>query len=407
MRILHTADWHLNARWYGHPRNEDLKRILEQIRDYLDTYHVDVMVVAGDVLEKSSDSDEIRAAVKIIKDAFLPFLERGGTIIAISGNHDDDALFEAMRLALDMVVPDQANLNGMDPSGRLYLVARPHVLRLTDQQGEVVQFALMPYPEPSVYLRREDVNITSPAELHQRLQTRFVQILETLRAQLEETPQHPAVLVSHVHVRGVQMPSLYKLTEAEDVIFEPGDIPEHWAYVAYGHIHRPQRAKLGADHIRYSGSIDRMQTDERDDEKQAILVEITQRQRKLIQELPLNATPIYQIEIKDPDTEIPLLVERYPEAQRALVSYTLHYDPVRHNREDLRTAIESVFPRCRYPTFRELGKLDLSTGEFSPDRLSDVVGTTRTYLDHQLKDSADRVELLALAEALLSEELSS
>ena len=119
MRILHTADWHLNARWYGHPRNDDLKRSLEQIRRYLDEHQVDVMVVAGDVLEKTSDSDEVRAAVKIIKDVFLPFLERGGSIVAISGNHDDDALFEAMRLALEMVVPDRASLNGAEPGGRL------------------------------------------------------------------------------------------------------------------------------------------------------------------------------------------------------------------------------------------------------------------------------------------------
>lgn len=406
MRILHTADWHLNARWYGHPRNDDLKRSLEQIRRYLDEHQVDVMVVAGDVLEKTSDSDEVRAAVKIIKDVFLPFLERGGSIVAISGNHDDDALFEAMRLALEMVVPDRASLNGAEPGGRLYLASRPHVLRLADRQGEVVQFALMPYPEPDIYLRGEDVHFTSLADMHQRLQKRFTDVLARLQAEIEQTPQHPAVLVSHIHVRGAQTSSLYKLTEAEDVIFEPGDVPEHWAYVAYGHIHRPQRAKQGADHIRYAGSIDRMQLDE-SEEKQALLVEILHGQRTLVQELPLEATPVYQIEIKDPEAEIPLLAERYPEGGRALVSYTLHYEPVRHNRQALRAEIERHFPRCRYPSIREIGKPEVRAGEFSPDRLVDVAGTTRAYLDRQLKDNAARSELLALAEALLSEEASS
>src|SRR5262245_51974139 len=96
MRLLHTADWHMNDRLGRVDRSADICRSLERIASYLDEYHVDVMLVAGDLFERSHP-DQMRAAVGEIRRIFLPFLERGGTIIAVSGNHDSEIFFETLR----------------------------------------------------------------------------------------------------------------------------------------------------------------------------------------------------------------------------------------------------------------------------------------------------------------------
>ena len=105
MRILHTADWHLNDRLERQDRQPDLLRALDQISRYLDEYKVDVMVVAGDLFSERSTREQWRDAISQIKERFISFLTRGGTIVAISGNHDNEAYFDMLRDALDLASP--------------------------------------------------------------------------------------------------------------------------------------------------------------------------------------------------------------------------------------------------------------------------------------------------------------
>jgi DNA repair protein SbcD/Mre11 len=403
MKILHTADWHMNATLGRVNRSSDICQALEKIAGDLDEHQVDVMLVAGDLFSDRSRPEQIRAAVSEIKRIFRPFLERGGTIVAISGNHDSEIFFETLRDALDLVSPGQAGHNNTDATGRLYVAPNPRLLRLADSDGNVIQFVLMPYPTARCYLRGEKVRYSTIEEKHRAIQHGFTQTLGLLKSRLE--PQLPSVLVSHVHVRGTQIHSLYQLTEGEDVIFEPSDIPAHWAYVAYGHIHNPQVALRGAEHIRYSGSIERLDAGERKDEKSVVLFEVNS--TVLVAEptlLPLNSTPLYQIEITDPDAELPHLAERYPDAARALVHYTLHWQPGVHNRDALCRELEHVFPRWYARQFKEIGQESAQQANFAPQRMEDVVGTVRDYLSRRLASHGQRDELFALADELLAEE---
>lgn len=157
-------------------------------------------------------------------------------------------------------------------------------------------------------------------------------------------PRLPSVLVGHAYIRGSELHNLYKISEREDVIFEPGDIPSNWSYAAFGHIHKPQ-ALAGTTHIRYSGSIERLDYGEHKDNKSVVLVEIASGGRT--QDpicLPLNATPIYRIEISDPQTQLPRLKEQYPDFQRALAAFKLIYKPGTYNRDAVRRELETIFP---------------------------------------------------------------
>jgi hypothetical protein len=391
----------MNARLGRVDRSGDILRNLERIAGYLKEYRVDVLIVAGDLFSERSSREELRTAVGDIRRIFSPFLRDGGTMLAIAGNHDSEVFFETLRDALELAAPTPG-AGEVAPSGRLYLVANPRrPLRLADLAGTVVQFVLMPYPTARCYLRDGSTTYASLAEKHQRIGAAFAETLRELRAQID--PRLPSVLVSHIHVRGVAPRTLYGISEAEDVIFDPSAIPTEWAYVAYGHIHAPGPAIQGAEHVWYAGSVERLNLGEARDEKSVVLCEIGPHGRVgAPQTLPLDATPIYDIEIVDP-AEIEGLARRYPDAARALVRYTVCLQAGGPDRETLRLAIERIFPRWYAREFQEQAFGGASDG--GGVALRDVTGTVRGYLEERLGADPRRADLLELAERLLAEVL--
>ena len=49
MRILHTADWHLEDRLGRLDRTADIRKAVEQIAGYCDEHEVEVLLIAGDL----------------------------------------------------------------------------------------------------------------------------------------------------------------------------------------------------------------------------------------------------------------------------------------------------------------------------------------------------------------------
>lgn len=401
VKILHTSDWHMNETLGRVDRSEDICRALEQVARYLDEYEVDVMLATGDLFSERSRPEQTRAAVGKIREIFLPFLSRGGTIVAISGNHDSEVFFETLRDALDLAAP-APEPSAAAPAGRFYISSDPRIVRLAGDDGTVVQFVLMPYPTARAYLRGDATRYRTIEEKHTAIQQAFTRKLYAFMMELD--PGLPMVLAGHVHVRGAAVHTLYKISETEDVVFEPGNIPTNWAYVAYGHIHKPQAVFAGSGHIRYAGSVERMDIAEREDAKSVVLVDVTP--AGLVEPprlLPLESTPIYAVEISDPDAELPRLAERYPDAGRALVAYTLHWEPGRHDRESLARAVQQLFPRWYSRRFVEIGRESEPGPEASIERVQDVAANVRDYVRANAPD-AMRDELLAAAERLLAEE---
>lgn len=402
MRILHTSDWHLNDRLGRIPRQDDIVKRLEQIANYLDEHKVDVMIVAGDLFSQYNRLDVLKSAVGKMRDIFQPFLLGGGTIITISGNHDNEPFFNLMRFALDLADPIDPQNSGTKPSGRLYLAAQPTYLLLQDKAGQQVQFILMPYPTSSRYLKDQKTKYGSLDEKNSLLHQSMLQKIDLMKSKYVK-PELPSVLVGHAHIRGSELHNLYRISEAEDVVFEAGDIPTNWAYAAYGHIHKPQ-ALAGTTHVRYSGSIERLDFGESDDEKSVVLVEIGAKGRT--QEpvcLPLNATPIYRVEINNPE-EISSLKDKYSELDRALVYYKLTYKPGEHNRDAICRDLDKIFPRWYDREIVIDGSIISLKSSTNLINTQDLPTTVRTYLQQKLADNPDKDAVLKLAEQLLADE---
>ena len=102
MKILHLGDLHLGKSVNDFSMIEDQKYILEQILKIVEAQQIDVVLIAGDVYDKSVPSEE---AVRLLDFFLCKLSETGAETFLISGNHDSDerlgfgsSLFEANRL---------------------------------------------------------------------------------------------------------------------------------------------------------------------------------------------------------------------------------------------------------------------------------------------------------------------
>ncbi len=405
MKIMHTGDWHMNSHLGRRDLTPHIVASLERIAGYLDEHGVDVLLVAGDLFSERSRYEGMMRALSELRRVFGPFVARGGTIIAIAGNHDSETRFETLRHSL--------LLNSGNAHGRFILGADPGFISLPDPLAERVQFVLLPFPTPRRYgTEGETANYSSFEERNRALQSEFARRLELIRAECV-LPQFPTVLVSHIHVRGAQSHSLFGVSEAEDVVFEPSQIPREWAYGAYGHIHKPGAAIAGAEHIRYCGSPIALDAAERFDSKSCVLFELdASGMRGDIALLPLGGPRIAQIEL-DATIEAPeAFIARIAEQHRDdLVHYTLKFDPQTHSFAALKSAIERAIPGFYGFAVEEVGteissgpiSLSAGEGEAVTALSGDARANVREFLSRRLQLHADKDAIVAQAEELMAE----
>ena len=292
MRILHTADWHLGARLGRVDRADDLRRAVEQVFRHCEREAVDVLLIAGDLFDSVCRTDDVCAAVGHMKDVARPFLRSGGTILALTGNHDGETFCKTLQHTLTLADPEEADFGGLWTAGRFHLATRPTFCRLADRSGHEVQFVLMPYPTPERYL---DDALPRHETRDRLLLNGFRDTLARMRAHSRFRPDLHSVLAAHLYLAGVTLPSGHVVGEGDGVVCPAEDLGAGWAYVALGHVHKPQTL-AGCEHVRYCGSIDRLRMDERHDAKGVVLVEVgPDGMRGEVVTLPLEATPFLDL----------------------------------------------------------------------------------------------------------------
>jgi exonuclease SbcD len=405
MRILHTADWHLADRLGRIDRTDDLRKAVERIAGYCESEKVDVLLVAGDLFSELASPDALRDSIRHLRETFQPFLSGGGTILAVTGNHDKESFCQTLRHAMGLAAPGFKQGTVAD-AGRFYLATVPTLMQLVDRDSRTpVQFILMPYPTPTRYLTGED------SQRYQSLDEKNRHLMAAYTRQLNDLQNHESfdarlqtVLVAHVHVRGAQLNTLFRITEQEDVVFSEADLPMNFAYIALGHIHRAQ-CLAGQKHVRYSGSIERMDLGEKDDSKGVVLFDLgPEGLRGEPRVLPLQATPIYEIDIRSPKVEIPALKERYPDAQNDLVRINCTYTAGDDDSEAIRRELDDIFPRWYDRKIIEINALSQTlVGPQGPTKSFEE--NVRDYLRQELSNHPEdfRDALLARAEALMME----
>ncbi len=407
MRVLHTADWHLGDRLGRVDRTDDLRRAVERVAAYCASERVDVLLVAGDLFSELARPDGLRETIRHWQEVFRPFLEGGGTILTLTGNHDNENFCQTLVHAMTLAAPAGGKAGELIPPGRLYLAADPTFVKLADREhGHEVQFVLMPYPTPTRYLKGEaGQKYGSPDEKNRLLVNAWAAALHDLRAHPKYDPKAPSVLSAHVHVHGSQVgASLFRLSDAEDVVVEGRDWASLFDYVALGHIHKPQA--LGASHVRYSGSIEKMDLGEQADSKGVVLFDLGPDGR--VDEptvLPLPATPVYEVVVRKPADDLPRLRREYPDAARDLVNLHITYTAGEDSLEDVLKELDTLFPRWYARDWQEATALGPSLLQSEGLRTKGFGETVRDYLGQELIQhaEADRDAVLRIADGLLKD----
>ena len=94
MRVLHTADWHLGQRFIsGHERTEEHRHFLEWLVATVREQRVEVLVVAGDIFDTGSPSNQ---ALELYYSFLLTMQQTScRDIVVVGGNHDSPATLNA------------------------------------------------------------------------------------------------------------------------------------------------------------------------------------------------------------------------------------------------------------------------------------------------------------------------
>ena len=231
MKILHLADLHLGKRVNEMSMIEDQKYILDQIITLIKEESVGIVLLCGDIYDKSIPTIE---AIHLL-DEFLDQLSKMAIkVLMISGNHDS-----IDRLSFGKSLFTRSNL---------YIASQfeNEIEKIiVKENGITVNFYMLPFVKSAYISHIFQLQTDSYEEC-------FRYLIEHTKIDEEETN----ILLSHQFVTAnkknpelsdSETSSLGGIDNIDFHIFDPFD------YVALGHIHKPQA--MGREMVRYAGSI--------------------------------------------------------------------------------------------------------------------------------------------------------
>lgn len=280
MKILHTSDLHIGKMINNYPLYDDTRYVLNQVAEAAEREKVDVVLLAGDIYDRSQPSDE---AVKIFNSFLCRLVNQDHIkVLAIAGNHDS-----GVKLATYGDLFDGSDV-GYRVAGQLSLPVKK--VTLTDEFGPV-DFWLFPFFTPTEI---KSLLTGDGTDCHWTYDEAFGNLME--KVDIDTTRRNVAVL--HQFVAGFQ-PSGYE----KDTYGEIGDVAgignitadkfSRFDYVALGHIHRPQT--IFRPTLRYSGSLLKYKESEiGGPQKEFIVFDLGRKGEEIkIKEIPV--TPLHDV----------------------------------------------------------------------------------------------------------------
>ncbi|MFG1791741.1 exonuclease SbcCD subunit D [Nocardia sp. NPDC049149] len=231
MRMLHTSDWHIGRTFHGVDLLADQARALAAIAELVAEASVDVVVLPGDVYDRSIPSAD---AIAVCNRGFEAIRAAGARIVATSGNHDSPARLGAGA--------------SFAAAGGLYLrttvadADRPVLLE--DAHGPVAFYGI-PYLEPDI--TRAELGVPQ-ARSHADILDAAMRLI---RADIARRECTRTVVLAHAFVVGGEATGSERSISVGGVETVPMSAFDGIDYVALGHLHSPQTL---SESVRYSGS---------------------------------------------------------------------------------------------------------------------------------------------------------
>lgn len=297
MRFLHTADWHLGRIFYGQYLTDDQAYVLEhQFFTILKEEKIDGILLAGDVFDRAVPPIEAielwdSIITRLAMDYKVP-------LFVVSGNHDGAERLEVGRSMLS-------------ESG-IHIWGSPHhALQPFEFEGFDGKVAIcpMPFSEPRRIGDALGLNSSEskPVDTDMTDDTLFSYVddkdQEAVALNLhnydqmyqawsdylyKQVPkQMRSIAISHAFVMGGEVGGSERTLSVGGSEQVSPHVFKNFHYTALGHLHGPQR--MGADHIRYSGSPLKYSFDEHGQKKSFTIIDMDTNGNIDISTIPVEA----------------------------------------------------------------------------------------------------------------------
>jgi len=266
MRILHTSDWHLGQHFMGKTRQAEHEAfcawLIEQVREHA----VDAVLIAGDIFDTGAPPSYAREQY----NRFIVELRATGcALVVLGGNHDSVAMLAESKTLL----------------AQLGTRVIPGVCEQLDEQ-----LLVLPQRDGSPgailcgipFIRPRDVLLSQAGQsaqdkqlsLQQAIQQHYKDLYALAEAKRTELGgELPIIATGHLTTVGASASDSVREIYVGSLEAFPTSAFPPAAYIALGHIHRPQKVG-GLEHIRYCGSPIALSFDEAKQQKEVLLVEL-------------------------------------------------------------------------------------------------------------------------------------
>lgn len=239
MKIFHLSDLHIGKQLNGYSLKENQEAVLDQIVDYAASHHPDVILICGDIYDKTAPSGEAYTLFGNFLEALSEIRPRIYVLI-IAGNHDSP---ERLSYASSFLEKHCIYLSVFPPQSPDEYLKK---VKIEDEYGPV-NFYLLPFLKPG-YVRA--VFGEHQPEGYE----------SAVRAVLErediDTGERNILLSHQFYMAGGKEP---ETCESEQSVIMSGGLDRvdasvlsDFDYAALGHLHGSQR--VGKTTVRYCGT---------------------------------------------------------------------------------------------------------------------------------------------------------
>ena len=297
MRFLHTADWHLGRIFYGQYLTDDQAHVLEhQFFTILKEEKIDGVLLAGDVFDRAVPPIEAielwdSIITRLAMDYKVP-------LFVVSGNHDGAERLEVGRSMLSR--------SGIHIWGSPHHALQPFEFESSDGK---VAICPMPFSEPRRIGDALGLSASESKPVDSEAEDSLFSYVESDEQESEpifnlhnydqmyqawsdclyqQVPKGmPSLAISHAFVMGGEVGGSERTLSVGGSEQVSPHVFKNFHYTALGHLHGPQR--MGADHIRYSGSPLKYSFDEQGQKKSFTIIDMDTKGKVDISTIPVEA----------------------------------------------------------------------------------------------------------------------
>jgi len=406
MKIIHFADLHLGVESYGHIDSEsglssrflDFLESFDKLVEYALKNSIDLVLFCGDAYKSREPSQtQQREFAKRIKR----LSEGGVTVFLLIGNHD---LPNAIGRATTTEIFNTLAVENV------YVANRPDIYKI-QTPGDIIQIVSLPWLRRSILLAKENTKNLSFDDLNQKMQQKLTSIIENMAKKID--PAFPSILAAHVWVSGAHIGSEESMTIGQEHVLLPGNVANPgFDYIALGHIHRHQVIS-DTPPIVYSGSLERLDFGDENDDKGFYLVEIkvnkkTGKKHISYQFQPINGRRFLTISVNIEPQDMEATVNIIKEIERHNVADAIVRLQIRLSQEsegqisdvDIRNALKDTYYYTITKDIKRQSRLRL--GEHSAEEITPLTAL-EVYLEDKKFSKSYSKTLLKYGKELINE----